>query len=52
MVLSYLKVAKPKSKDNILILPASKHPDIVKIIKMINGDTYRSKIKKMEKTRS
>jgi predicted transglutaminase-like cysteine proteinase len=47
MVLSYLKKAQPKSKDDILILdnnnrfvlPASKRPDLVKMIKMINGDT-------------
>jgi len=47
MVLAYFKVDKPKTKDDILILgnnnrlvlPASKRPDLVKIIKMINGDT-------------
>ncbi|MFT7860462.1 MAG: transglutaminase-like cysteine peptidase [Sulfurimonas sp.] len=47
MVLAYLKVPKPKTKNDILILdnnnrlvlPASKRPDLVKIIKMINGDT-------------
>lgn len=47
MVLSYLKVPKPKSKDDILILdntnarvlPASKRKNIIKVIKMINGDT-------------
>lgn len=47
MVLSYLNVPKPKSKKDILILdninkrilPASKRKDIVKVIKMINGDT-------------
>jgi len=47
MVLSYLKVAKPKSKRDILILdnnnkrilPASKRKDIIKVVKMINGDT-------------
>ena len=47
MVLTYLKVARPTSKDDILILgnnnrlvlPASKRPDIIKVIKMINGDT-------------
>ena len=56
MVLSYLKVPKPKSKDDILILgnnnrlvlPASKRPDIVKIVKMINGDTG-AKSKKWKK---
>jgi len=56
MVLSYLKVAKPTSKDDILILgnnnrlvlPASKRPDIVKVIKMINGDTG-AKSKKWKK---
>lgn len=47
MVLSYLRVPKPKSKKDILILdnnnrlilPASKRRDIVKVVKMINGDT-------------
>jgi len=47
MVLAYFKVAKPKSKNDILILgnnnrlvlPASKRKDIIKVIKMINGDT-------------
>ena len=47
MVLSYLKVAKPKSKEDILILgnnnrlvlPASKRLDLIKVVKMINGDT-------------
>lgn len=47
MVLAYLKVPKPKSKNDILILdntnsrvlPASKRTNIVKVIKMINGDT-------------
>lgn len=47
MVLSYLKVPKPKTKKDILILdnnnrlilPASKRKDIVKVVKMINGDT-------------
>lgn len=47
MVLSYLKVLRPKSKNEILILdnnnrfvlPASKRRDIIKVIKMINGDT-------------
>jgi predicted transglutaminase-like cysteine proteinase len=47
MVLSYLKEPKPKSKDDILILdnnnrlmlPVSKRKDIVKMVKMINGDT-------------
>ena len=47
MVLAYFKVARPTSKDEILILgnnnrlvlPASKRPDIVKVVKMINGDT-------------
>lgn len=47
MVLVYFKVPKPKNKDDLLILgnnnrlvlPASKRPDIVKVIKMINGDT-------------
>jgi len=56
MVLSYLRVPKPKSKDDILILgnnnrlvlPASKRPDIVKMVKMINGDTG-AKSKKWKK---
>jgi len=58
MVLAYLKVPKPKSKKDILILdnnnrlilPASKRPDIVKVIKMINGDTgpKSKKWKKLE----
>jgi len=47
MVLAYLKVLRPKSKDDILILgnnnrlvlPASKRPDLVRVIKMMNGDT-------------
>ena len=47
MVLAYLKVPRPKSKEDILILgninqrvlPASRRPDIVKVVKMINGDT-------------
>jgi len=47
MVLLYFKVKHPKSRDDILILdnnnrlvlPASKRPDLVKMIKMINGDT-------------
>lgn len=47
MVLSYLKVLRPKSKNQILILdnnnrlvlPASKRRDIVMVVKMINGDT-------------
>jgi len=56
MVLSYLKVPKPKSKKDILILdnnnrkilPASKRRDIVKVVKMINGDTG-AKSKKWKK---
>lgn len=47
MVLSYLNVLKPKTKDDILILcninqrvlSASRRPDIVKVVKMMNGDT-------------
>ena len=47
MVLAYLKTPNPKSKNDILILgnnnprvlPASQRPDLVKMIKMINGDT-------------
>jgi len=47
MVLAYLKVPKPKSKADILILdnnnrlvlPASSRPDLVRVVKMINGDT-------------
>ncbi|MDF1884042.1 transglutaminase-like cysteine peptidase [Sulfurimonas sp. SAG-AH-194-C21] len=58
MVLSYLKVAKPKSRKDILILdnnnrfilPASKRKDIIKVVKMINGDTgpKSKKWKKLE----
>jgi predicted transglutaminase-like cysteine proteinase len=58
MVLSYLKIAKPRTKNDILlldninkrILPASKRKDIVKMIKMINGDTgaKSKRWKKME----
>jgi len=58
MVLAYLKVPKPKSKNDILILgnnnrlvlPASKRPDLIKVIKMINGDTgpKSKKWKKLE----
>jgi len=56
MVLAYLKVPKPKSKNDILILdnnnrrvlPASKRKDLVKVIKMINGDTG-AKSKKWKK---
>ena len=59
MVLAYLKILKPKTKDDILILgnnnrlvlPASKRPDIVKVIKMINGDTG-AKSKKWKKLES
>lgn len=47
MVLSYLKVPQPKSTDDLLILdnnnrlvlPVSQRKDLVKMIKMINGDT-------------
>jgi len=47
MVLSYFKVEQPQSKNDILILdnnnrlvlPASKRKDLIKMIKMINGDT-------------
>jgi len=59
MVLAYLKKLKPKSKDDILILdntnkrllPASKRPNIVRVIKMINGDTgaKSKKWKKLER---
>ena len=59
MVLSYLKVPRPKKRSDILILdntnkkilPASKRKDIVKVIKMINGDTgaKSKKWKKLEK---
>ena len=59
MVLSYFKVPKPQSLNDILILdnnnrlilPASKRPDIVKVVKMINGDTgpKSKKWKKLEK---
>ena len=58
MVLAYFKVPNPKSKDDILILgnnnrlvlPASKRPDLIKLIKMINGDTgpKSKKWKKLE----
>jgi predicted transglutaminase-like cysteine proteinase len=56
MVLAYLKVLKPKSRKDILILdntnrlilPASKRKDIVKVVKMINGDTG-AKSKKWKK---
>ena len=58
MVLSYLKVPNPKSKNDILILgnnnprvlPASQRPDLVRMIKMINGDTgpKSKKWKKLE----
>jgi predicted transglutaminase-like cysteine proteinase len=58
MVLAYLKVPNPKSKDDVLILgnnnkrvlPASKRPDLIKVIKMINGDTgpKSKKWKKLE----
>jgi len=56
MVLSYLKVPKPKKKSDILILdnnnrlilPASKRKDLVKVLKMINGDTG-AKSKKWKK---
>jgi len=56
MVLVYLKVPKPKKKsdllilgnNNRLILPATKRKDIVKVIKMINGDTG-AKSKKWKK---
>lgn len=59
MVLSYLKVPQPKSKEDILILdnnnrlllPVSKRPDLVKMIRMINGDTgpKSKKWKELEK---
>ncbi|MEA1891198.1 MAG: transglutaminase-like cysteine peptidase [Campylobacterota bacterium] len=56
MVLAYLKVPKPKKRSDILILdnnnrlilPASKRKDLVKVIKMINGDTG-AKSKKWKK---
>ena len=56
MVLAYLKKLKPKHKSDILILgnnnrlvlPANKRPDIVKVVKMINGDTG-AKSKKWKK---
>ena len=56
MVLAYLKILKPKKKSDILILdnnnrlvlPASKRRDLVKVIKMINGDTG-AKSKKWKK---
>ena len=56
MVLSYLKVPRPKTTKDILILgnnnrlvlPASKRKDIIKVVKMINGDTG-AKSKKWKK---
>ena len=58
MVLAYFKVPRPKTKDDILILgnnnrlvlPVSKRPDLIKMIKMINGDTgpKSKKWKKLE----
>ncbi len=58
MVLAYFKIPNPKSKDDILILgnnnrlllPVSKRPDLIKMIKMINGDTgpKSKKWKKLE----
>jgi predicted transglutaminase-like cysteine proteinase len=58
MVLSYLKKPNPKSKADILILgnnnpkvlPATMRPDLIKMIKMINGDTgpKSKKWKKLE----
>jgi predicted transglutaminase-like cysteine proteinase len=47
MVLTYFRIPRPKNRNDILILgnintrvlPASKRPDIVKVVKMINGDT-------------
>ena len=58
MVLVYFRVPKPKTKDDILILgnnnrlvlPASKRKDILKVVKMINGDTgpKSKKWKKLE----
>ncbi len=56
MVLVYFTVAKPKTKEDILILdnnnrrilPASQRADIIKVIKMINGDTG-AKSKKWKK---
>ncbi|MEA1916114.1 MAG: transglutaminase-like cysteine peptidase [Campylobacterota bacterium] len=47
MILAYLTKAKPKSKKDILILdninkkilPASKRKDIIKLVKLMNGDT-------------
>lgn len=56
MVLAYLKIPKPKKKSDILILdnnnrlilPASRRKDIVRVVKMINGDTG-AKSKKWKK---
>ncbi len=56
MVLAYLKVPRPKSKQDILILDntnrkvlsANKRKNIVKVVKMINGDTG-AKSKKWKK---
>lgn len=58
MVLAYLKVPKPKKKKDILILDnnnrllltAAKRDDLVRVVKMINGDTgaKSQKWKKLE----
>lgn len=56
MVLSYLKIPKPKTKKDILILdnnnrlvlPASQRKDLIKVVKMMNGDTG-AKSKKWKK---
>jgi len=59
MILAYLKVERPRTTKDILvldniinkILPANKRKDIVKVIKMINGDTgaKSKKWKKLDK---
>lgn len=56
MVLSYLKIPKPKTTKDILILdnnnrlvlPASQRKDLIKVVKMMNGDTG-AKSKKWKK---
>lgn len=56
MVRSYLKIPKPKTTKDILILdnnnrlvlPASQRKDLIKVVKMMNGDTG-AKSKKWKK---
>lgn len=59
MVLAYFKIPRPKTKSDILILdntnrlvlPASKRKNIIRVLKMINGDTgaKSKKWKRLEK---